>query len=105
MTHLFFNYLQVYREDYLFGGNSLTLQSIGYGYSRRITFAPPPGQLNNNGNYFYSDSRPYGFAFQPELVSIGEKYTIYDISHHPIGHLEIIKIQVLVKSCLHNYTM
>lgn len=71
------------------------MQSIGYGYSRRITFAAPPGQLNNNVNYFYSDSRKYGFAFQPQLISIGEKFTIYDISHHPVGHVEVLKIQVM----------
>jgi len=86
---------QKYEDDFLFEGNALKLQSIGYGYSRRITFAAGPGQLNKNDNYFYSDSRRYGFAFQPQLVSVGEKYTIYDVSHHPLGHLEIIQIQVI----------
>ncbi len=78
----------------MFGGNGLTLQNIGFGYSRRITFVPPSGCLNNNDNYFYSDSRKYGFAFQLEIVSADEKYTIYDVSHHPLGHLQIVKIQV-----------
>ncbi|XP_065200264.1 uncharacterized protein LOC135831590 isoform X2 [Planococcus citri] len=82
-----------FKDEYLFNGNGLTLQNIGNGYSRRIVFAPSSGQLNNNPNYFWSDSRTWGFAFQLQLVSVGEKYTVYDISNHPVGHLEIVQLQ------------
>lgn len=89
-----FTFAQEFKDEYLFDGNGLTLQNIGNGYSRRIVFAPSNGQLNNNTNYFWSDSRTWGFAFQLELVSVGEKYTVYDISNHPVGHLEIVQLQV-----------
>lgn len=85
-----------YNSDYLFDGKAVRLQSIGRGYCRRITFAPtsPYGSLNKNDNYFWSDSRPYGYAFQLEVVSVDEEYTLYSSHHrHPIGHLKIIKLQ------------
>lgn len=88
---------QEYKDDFLFNGVGLTLQNIGCGYSRRITFVASAGHLNDNDNYFYSDSRKHGFAFQPEHVSVGEKFTIFDINRRPVGHAEIVEIQVSLR--------
>lgn len=81
----------------MFGGRALELQSIGRGYSRRITFQADDGTLNSNDNFFWSDSRPDGFAFELEAVSAQEKYTVHDANHVPVGTLEVINCQVRYK--------
>lgn len=78
----------------LFGGKALTLQSIGKGYARRFTFEADPNHLNDNANYFWSDNRPEGFAFELEIISDGDKFTIYDANHEPQGTVEVLKIEV-----------
>lgn len=78
----------------LFGGRALTLISIGRGYSRRFTFEANNNCLNENENYFWSDSRPEGFAFELEIVSDGDKFTIFDANHEAQGTMEIVKIEV-----------
>lgn len=82
------------KPKYLFKGKALTLQSIGRGFARRITFEPVDSTLNNNENYFWTDSRPEGYAFEIEAVSIGDKFTVYDANHEPQGVLEIVSQQV-----------
>lgn len=62
-------------ERYLFNGRALTLQSVGLGYGKRITFAGD--SLNFNDNYFWSDSDPNGFAFSLDAVQPGDKMTVY----------------------------
>ncbi|XP_069683620.1 uncharacterized protein [Periplaneta americana] len=78
---------------HLFNGRALQLQSIGRGYSRRLTFQADSNTLNNNTNYFWSDSRPEGFAFELELVSPGDKFTLHDANHVAAGTLEILHIE------------
>ncbi|KOB75435.1 Uncharacterized protein OBRU01_04639 [Operophtera brumata] len=81
------------KPRYLFGGKALTLQSIGRGFARRLTFEPLGSTLNDNTNYFWTDSRPEGFVFEIEAVSIGDKFTIYDANHEPQGILEVVQQQ------------
>ncbi|KAL0838791.1 hypothetical protein ABMA28_016834 [Loxostege sticticalis] len=81
------------KPRYLFGGKALTLQSIGRGFARRLTFEPLDSTLNDNDNYFWTDSRPEGFVFEIEAVSIGDKFTIYDANHEPQGILEVVQQQ------------
>lgn len=78
----------------LFGGRALTLQSIGRGYARRFTFEADKNCLNNNKNYFWSDNRPEGFAFELEVISDADKFTILDANHEPQGTLEVLKLEV-----------
>nr|CAD7455029.1 unnamed protein product [Timema tahoe] len=75
---------------YFFGGKALTLQSIGRGYTRRITFEGD--SLNDNDNYFWSDSWPLGFAFELEVTRPGEKYTLYDANSVAMGTSEIVEM-------------
>lgn len=79
----------------LFGGRALTLQSIGRGYARRFTFEAEPNSLNENDNYFWSDNRPEGYAFELEVLSEGDKFTIFDINMEPQGTLEVLQIEVM----------
>lgn len=81
------------KPKYLFGGKALTLQSIGRGFARRITFVPHDSSLNDNNNYFWTDSRPEGFLFELEAVSNGDKFTVYDANHEPQGILEVVQQQ------------
>lgn len=85
------------KPRYLFGGKALTLQSIGRGYARRLTFEPVGSKLNENDNFFWTDSRPEGFVFEIEAVSVGDKFTIYDANHEPQGILEVVQQQVMTK--------
>ncbi|CAK1580316.1 unnamed protein product [Parnassius mnemosyne] len=81
------------KPRYLFGGKALTLQAIGRGFARRLTFEPIDSTLNDNANYFWTDSRPEGFVFEIEAVSVGDKFTIYDANHEPQGILEVVQQQ------------
>nr|KAG5699383.1 hypothetical protein BaRGS_008291 [Batillaria attramentaria] len=62
-------------QRYLFEGRAMTLQSIGLGYGKRLTFTGE--SLNFNDNYFWSDSDPNGFAFSLEAVREGDRLSIY----------------------------
>ncbi|XP_077298327.1 uncharacterized protein LOC143919727 isoform X2 [Arctopsyche grandis] len=79
--------------NYLFAGRALTLLSIGRGYAKRLTFESGDSKLNSNENYFWSDSRPEGFSFEVEVVSVGDKFTIYDINQESQGTLEVVQLQ------------
>ncbi|XP_075237149.1 uncharacterized protein LOC142333652 isoform X2 [Lycorma delicatula] len=81
------------KTRYLFKKKALELQSIGRGYSRRLTFKADDGTLNENDNYFWSDSFPSGFAFELEVIGPGEKFTILDANHVPVGTLEVLNCQ------------
>lgn len=78
----------------MFGGRALELQNIGRGYSRRFTFKADNGKLNINENYFWSDSLPNGFAFVLEVVSVGDKFTVFDANNVATGTLEVVETQV-----------
>lgn len=80
----------------LFDEKALTLKSIGRGYARRFTFAADENRLNNNDNYFWSDNRPDGFAFELELISEGDKFTLFDSQKEAQGTVEVIKLEVSI---------
>jgi len=71
--------------------------SIGRGYSRRLTFEASPGLLNDNDNYFWTDSMPSGYALQLHVVSAGENFTVYDANNFPVATIEITKVTVILK--------
>ncbi|XP_030756595.1 uncharacterized protein LOC115882563 [Sitophilus oryzae] len=77
----------------MFGERALTLQSIGRGFARRFTFEADKGQINSNDNYFYSDNRPEGYAFELEVISEGDKFTIFDIGREAQGTVEVLKVE------------
>ncbi|XP_066139468.1 uncharacterized protein [Euwallacea fornicatus] len=77
----------------LFKNKALMLQSIGRGFARRITFEPENGKINSNDNYFYSDNRPDGYAFEMELISEGDKFTIFDINREAQGTVEVLSVE------------
>uniref|UniRef100_A0A1B6ESN8 Uncharacterized protein n=2 Tax=Cuerna arida TaxID=1464854 RepID=A0A1B6ESN8_9HEMI len=85
--------LEEKRGKYFFSGRALELQSIGRGYSRRFTFQPNNGRLNDNDNYFWSDSRPDGFTFELEVVSVGDKFTVFDANNVAVAIMEVVDTQ------------
>jgi hypothetical protein len=97
-------------EKFLFGGKPLTLQSIGIGYGKRLTFEGE--KYNFNDNYFWSDSEPNGFGFTLVAVQSSDKLTIYGSDgsgvigevkvERVIGHQEEISSQVSYRICLTN---
>lgn len=77
----------------LFEGRALTLESVGRGYGKRITFQAPPGGLNDNDNYFYSDTIAQGFGFSPVAVEVGDRFRIRDAdSEEPCGDLAVAEL-------------
>ncbi|XP_065928043.1 uncharacterized protein [Magallana gigas] len=77
-------------KDFLFNGEPRMLQSIGLGYGKRLTFSGET--LNNNENYFWSDSRPEGYAFTVCAVEAGDKFVIYDEMSRVVGDVDIIEV-------------
>lgn len=77
-------------KDFLFNGEPRMLQSIGLGYGKRLTFSGET--LNNNENYFWSDSRPEGYAFRVCAVEAGDKFVIYDEMSRVVGDVDIIEV-------------
>lgn len=59
-------------NKYLFEGAALTLQSIGRGYGKRITFNSDSSLYNDN--YFYSDTCEEGYGFTIEAISVGDQF-------------------------------
>lgn len=80
----------------LFNDKALTLQTIGRGYTRRFTFEVSNNRLNDSDNYFWSDNRPEGYAFELELISEGDKFTFFDVSGESQGTVEIVNIEVSI---------
>nr|XP_034334692.1 uncharacterized protein LOC117691888 [Crassostrea gigas] len=78
-------------KDFLFNGEPRMLQSIGLGYGKRLTFSGET--LNNNENFFWSDSRPEGYAFTVCAVEAGDKFVIYDEMSHVVGDVDIIEVE------------
>lgn len=76
-------------ERYLFNGRALTLQSIGLGYGKRLTFTGD--SLNFNDNYFWSDSDPRGFAFSLDAVQPADRLTIY--GNNGVGVIGEVKVE------------
>jgi hypothetical protein len=59
----------------LFGGYPKKLLSVGRGYGKRFTFESC--SRNDNDNYFWSDSYPEGFGFEPRSVFEGHRFRIF----------------------------
>lgn len=72
---------------FLFGGRALRLDSVGRGYGKRITFEAPPGGLNENDNYFYSDTIAQGYGFAPIAVQVGDRFRVEDSQGDVCGDL------------------
>lgn len=75
----------------LFDGRALTLESVGRGYGKRITFQAPVGGLNENDNYFYSDTIAQGYGFSPVAVEVGDRFRVRDSGNdeEPCGDLVV----------------
>lgn len=72
---------------FLFGGRPLLLESVGRGYGKRITFEAPPGGLNENDNFFYSDTIAQGYGFAPVAVQVGDRFRVQDCQGEVCGDL------------------
>uniref|UniRef100_A0A023FCL6 Uncharacterized protein n=1 Tax=Amblyomma cajennense TaxID=34607 RepID=A0A023FCL6_AMBCJ len=72
---------------FLFGGRPLRLESVGRGYGKRITFEAPPGGLNENDNFFYSDTIAQGYGFAPIAVQVGDRFRVQDSQGDACGDL------------------
>ncbi|XP_018008321.1 uncharacterized protein LOC108666024 [Hyalella azteca] len=78
---------------YLFDGRAMTLQSIGRGYGKRITFASE--SHIHNDNYFYSDTNCGGFGFTIEALSVGDHFRIVDTNTaEDVGVAEVFRTDV-----------
>jgi len=63
-------------EEYLFDGKAKYLESVGLGYGKRLTFEGD--SLNENENYFWSDSRVHGYGFLFQTIEKDETFNILD---------------------------
>lgn len=63
-------------DDYLFEGKAKYLESIGLGYGKRITFEGDT--LNENENFFWSDSRIHGYGFLLQTIRNEDTFHILD---------------------------
>ncbi|XP_042218431.1 uncharacterized protein LOC121863739 [Homarus americanus] len=73
----------------MFSGAALTLQAIGRGYGKRLTFASD--NLNNNENYFWSDSNPEGYGFSIQAISPGDDFKIISSSGKDLGRARVFR--------------
>jgi len=72
-------------DRYFFKGEALTLQSIGRGYGKRITF--------EGENVFYSDTYPSGLALSVVSISAGDQFTVTTPdTEHPVAEARIMEI-------------
>lgn len=76
-------------KKHLFGGAALVLQGIGRGYGKRLTFAST--SLNNNENYFWSDSHPEGYGFSIQAVVPGDSFKIMSSSGEEVGRAQVFR--------------
>lgn len=74
-------------KKYIFNGRALTLQGVGMGYGKRITMEGD--SLNNNNNYFYSDTHPQGYGFELVGITPGEKFSVFDSEERPVAKATI----------------
>ena len=58
-----------------FNGQALTLEKLGMGYGKRLTFESE--FKNENDNYFWSDSNPGGYGFSPVALEPGMKMEVF----------------------------
>lgn len=81
-------------ETFIFDGKALRLLRVGPGYGKRLSFEDE--DILANENFFWSDSNPDGgFAFSIEVLSEGEKFTVFDCDRQSTGDdLEVLITQV-----------
>ncbi|KAH9525367.1 hypothetical protein Btru_001188 [Bulinus truncatus] len=84
---------RVTSKEFFWNGQARTLLSIGTGYGARLTFSGE--KLNDNENYFWSDSDPNGFAFSIQAVDVGQKFLIQDDEGKVVGESVIDSIHGL----------
>uniref|UniRef100_A0A0B6ZCX1 Uncharacterized protein n=2 Tax=Arion vulgaris TaxID=1028688 RepID=A0A0B6ZCX1_9EUPU len=77
-------------NNFLWGNKARTLESIGMGYGRRMTFSGD--QLNNNDCYFWSDTEPNGYAVSIQAVQVGQKFIIQNSFDTEVGEGIIEKV-------------
>ncbi|XP_055942701.1 uncharacterized protein LOC129972549 isoform X1 [Argiope bruennichi] len=65
-------------DEYLFNGQARFLETIGLGYGKRLTFQGD--SLNENDNYFWSDSRLHGYGFTFQAISSNAIFRILNAS-------------------------
>ncbi|XP_005112035.1 uncharacterized protein LOC101847164 [Aplysia californica] len=75
---------------FFFQNEARTLESIGMGYGKRLTFTGE--QRNNNENYFWSDSEPEGYAFSIQAVDEGMKFLVMDVDEAVVGEGVVSRI-------------
>ncbi|GFY48352.1 uncharacterized protein TNIN_389871 [Trichonephila inaurata madagascariensis] len=81
-------------DEYLFDGKALTLETIGLGYGKRLTFQGE--SLNENDNYFWSDSRLHGYGFTLQALSPNSVFTLFDTAvNKDIGRIIVNNPAVL----------
>lgn len=61
--------------DYLFDCKAITLQRIGIGYGKRLTFKSD--SLLTNDNFFWSDSSELGYAFSVSVIDVNSVFEVY----------------------------
>lgn len=77
-------------DAFFYGGQARTLESVGMGYGRRLTFSGE--SLNHNDNYFWSDSHPEGFAFSLHAVSPNHQFLIVDGDEAVVGEAAVVTV-------------
>ncbi|XP_070567567.1 uncharacterized protein [Ptychodera flava] len=86
-------------EKYQFKGKPLRLQSVGKGYGKRLTFAGK--SLNQNSNFFWSDTHDQGYAFSIHAVFENDEFGIYDSNHRHIGSAVVESVSDVQKEIAH----
>lgn len=76
---------------YLFGGAALRLDSIGRGYSKRLSFQPT-ASLCDNDNYLWTDSHPGGVALELHVVSENDVFQILAPSDVLLGECVLLSV-------------
>ncbi|XP_064112972.1 uncharacterized protein LOC135219817 [Macrobrachium nipponense] len=76
-------------KKHLFGARALTLQSIGRGYGKRLTFSGD--KMNQNENYFWSDTNPEGYGFSIQAVAPGDAFRIMSSSGEDLGRAQVFR--------------
>ncbi|XP_046841130.1 uncharacterized protein LOC124435195 [Xenia sp. Carnegie-2017] len=77
-------------NEQLFGGKAKKLESIGKGYGRRLTFESE--DILENNNFFWSDSHEAGFAFLPEILSVGDIFQALDSHGDEVGSIFLTQV-------------
>lgn len=75
---------------FFYGGEAKTLESVGMGYGKRLTFTGD--SLNNNDCFFWSDSEPNGFAFSVSAVEAGARLAVVGLDDCQLGEATVTAV-------------